>query len=130
MSCGLRKQARGGGEHSGYVDRKNSHSFQFSRMRMQPTMSDPNGTKFTMKVPSTQGRPHSKFEENLQPFPRYKLSNIQKKFLVFFFLAHCKNCYISRMCASIWLNFGKMYWESKGKYQYQICGKSDQQFYA
>ena len=44
-------------------------------------MSDSNGTKFTMEVPSTQGRPHSKVEEN-----SFRDSNNQtlKKFSIFY----------------------------------------------
>ena len=60
---------------------------QFSRIRSS-VMPDPNGTKFTVEVPSTQGRPHSKFEERFLQIQAIKLSKILCFFLLF---AHCKN---------------------------------------
>ena len=46
---------------------------QFSRI-CSSVMSDLNNTKFTMEVSSTQGRPHSKFEENSFEIQAIKLS--------------------------------------------------------
>ena len=48
-------------------------------------MSDLNGTKFTMEVPSTQGRPHSKFPSVIPEIRAIKLS---KKIFIFFFFLH------------------------------------------
>jgi len=74
----------------------------FSRIHSS-VMTNPNGTKFTTEMPPTQGRPHSKFEEN--SFSHSQDMNNQT-FIFFSFCTLCVNCYNSRMRASIWLKFG------------------------
>ena len=67
-------------------------------------MSDLNGSKFTMEVPSTQGRPNSKFEKNSSSHSRDTSNQtFEKIYFVFFyssFCTLCKNCYNSCMHVS------------------------------
>ena len=83
----------------------------FSRIHIS-IMLDSNGTKFTVEVPSTQGKQHSKFEEDSFSHSRDTSNQTFKKFFVFFsfssFCILCKNHYNLYMWTSIWLKFGTL----------------------
>ena len=80
---------------------------QFSRIRGS-IMPYSNGTKFTVELASSKGRPHFKFEWDLFSRLWDMCQQIfMKTFLIFFFFLHTlqNRCY-SRMWAPIWLKFG------------------------
>ena len=79
-------------------------------------MSNPNGTKFITEVPSSQGRLHFKFEENSFSHSRDTRDQTCKKNSCSSFCTLWKNHYNSHILAENW----NTYYESKGKYQYQI----------
>jgi len=73
---------------------------QSSRARSS-MMTWPNGNKFTVKLLSIPGMPHSKFEKVPSAVCEIQVS----KFHLFSSFRLCKNCYNSQMCAPIWLKF-------------------------
>ena len=86
---------------------------RFSRI-LSSVISTPNGTKFAVEVPSTHGRPHSKFEEDRASRSRnMSQQNIEKNSSYFSsssssFRTLCKNHYNSRMLNLIKLKFGTL----------------------
>ena len=73
-------------------------------------VSNPNGTNFTVEVPSTHGKPHSKFKKRkyLQPFPKYERSSFRINLHVFSSHSAKK----LQMHTLIWLKF-ETYWSKK-----------------
>ena len=79
---------------------------RFSRIRSS-VIPHPNGTKFTVELASTRGRPDFKFyEDPSSRFQDMSQQNFVKIYIFFSFRTLCVNCYNSHMCASIWLKFG------------------------
>jgi len=67
-------------------------------------MTDPNGTKFTVEVPYTRGRPHFKFKEDSFSHSRDTSNQTFKNFFVFalaliiILFAHFAKITITRVC--------------------------------
>ena len=113
-SVSLDPRKQGTHKRSEYIDRKN-------KVTIFTYMADPNGTKFTMEAPSTQGRPHTEFEENsFNHFQDTSNQTFERILLIFSSRTLSQDRYNLHL-AEIW----NTYWGSKGKYQYQIWGKSD-----
>ena len=88
VSCSIRK--RGAHKWSKYILTGTTKS-QFSRTR-SCVILDLNGTKFTVEVPFTQGRPHSKFKEDSFSHSQDTSNQTFKKiFFVFYFSRFCIN---------------------------------------
>jgi len=96
--CGKRKW--GVRKRSEYIDRNNRVGIF---MHPNSVMPNPNSIKFTMEVPSTQGRSHSKFKEDSFS---HSQDPSNQTFAFFFFCTLCKTCYNLRMRVLIWLKFG------------------------
>ena len=77
-------QENGVRKRSEYIDRNNTKS-QFSCIHSS-MMSFPNCAKFTVEFASMQGRPHSKFEQDLQDMSQQILVKIPLFFL--YLLSH------------------------------------------
>jgi len=99
VSCSPRKW--GARKWSECIDRNNKVAISRILSSMNP---DPNGTKFTVEMPSTQGRTHSKFEEDSFSCSWDTSYQTFKKYSSFFLLLFA-HFYNSCMRASIWLKF-------------------------
>ena len=104
LPCGPRKR----GARNGVSIFTGPTKARFSRIRSS-VIPYPNGTKFTVELASTQGRPDFKFYEDPSSCFRDMSQQNFVKISSFFsssFRTLCVNHYNSHMRASIWLKFG------------------------